>query len=215
MIISRSIVDIGTPMAGAYQNQPAISAFSKAAGPTLLVLFMGVTGGQADKSVYSTRRVNGGAFSVPEVRYHGSAEYPDLATSATGTVAATWHGWTQEFNYEPYFSVSRDGGSTWTAPEPRGPRDPSLGTRPAVARNSTGVIALFWDDDYRAPPINKSDILARVSLDDGASWSDIFEIFRGVDFSREVEVAAGSQLFRAVWHDGASGTFQIGLATAQ
>jgi hypothetical protein len=196
-------------------NRDASIGYTRANGTlTLHAVFMGgKNGDQANKRIYSTRKVGAGGWEAPRVRQSNSGGgFPELVTDFQSKVYGVWQVDSSTYFYEPYFSRSLDNGANWTTPEVVGSKTADIGEVPAIARTPSGKIAVLWEDQYRTSD-DKRDIFARISEDDGAHWSGVKDISPSSGFSRNVSAAANDAGFQAVWHDERRGSYQIYFST--
>lgn len=191
-------------------NRDAAIVFTRSGGvQSLHVLYMGnSTAYDRTKRIYYVRKIDGGAWSAPVAREsENTGQFPKLATDYQSKLFGTWNVDTTSLFYEPYYSRSTDNGNSWTNPIAIGSRTADLGEHPAIARRGS-ALAIVWEDKYRTTD-DRRDLFARISKDDGVTWSGIRTVFRASGFSREAEVAGTSSGFRTVWHDDTSGSYQI------
>jgi hypothetical protein len=196
-------------------NRDASISYTRSGGTlTLHVLFTsGRNGDAGNKRIVYVRKVGAGAWTAPQQRQgNGGGEFPEVVTDFQSKIYGAWHVNSSSYGYEPYASRSLDNGATWTAPEVVGSKSGAIGQTPAIARTSSGKIAVLWEDENRTSD-QKRDIFARVSEDDGAHWSGVKNVSPSSGYSRNVAAAASDAGFQAAWHDERRGSYQIYYST--
>lgn len=178
---------------------------------SLHILFEGgIDGKSPNKHVYYTRKIGIGGWSALSQREaNDGGEYPELASDYQNQIFGVWHNDSKAYGYEPYFGRSTNNGSSWSTPRAIGTLSSLVGGVPTIARAPNGKIAVIWEDQYATTNANHRDIYSRISTDDGVNWSDVLTVYKKTGVSRSVETAAGTDGFRAVWHDNESGSYQI------
>ncbi len=196
-------------------NRDASIGYTRANGTlTLHVVFMGgKSGSENDKHIFSVRKVGGAGWEPPRLRQSNSGGgFPKLVTDLRSKVYGVWQVNSSSYGYEPYFSRSLDNGTNWTTPQAVGSKTADIGQTPAIARTSSGKVAVLWEDEYRTSDM-KRDIFSRISEDDGANWSGAKDISPSAGFSRNVAATANESSFQAAWHDERRGSYQIYFST--
>ena len=196
-------------------NRDASIGYTRANGTlTLHVVFMGgKPGSENDKHIFSVRKVGGAGWEPPRLRQSNSGGgFPKLVTDLRSKVYGVWQVNSSSYGYEPYFSRSLDNGTNWTTPQAVGSKTADIGQTPAIARTSSGKVAVLWEDEYRTSDM-KRDIFSRISEDDGANWSGAKDISPSAGFSRNVAATANESSFQAAWHDERRGSYQIYFST--
>jgi hypothetical protein len=183
-----------------YNNYPAVGYTLQNGVLTLHVLFMGQNGGELTKTVFYTRKIGAAPWTNPVVRQGSAANFPDLVTDRGSKVYATWQSYTDQLNYEAFYSESLDNGTTWSSPTVVGTNGGSLDARPAIGRKSGGALELLFDTNYQSTD-QRADMYHRNRGANETSWSGFSPVFRAGGQSLETEVAGGPYTFVAVWHD--------------
>ena len=192
-----------------YNSFPAITTTYVNNVLTVHVFYMGQVhnAGEFGKWVYSMRKVGAGGWSVPAVRGTTAANFPKLVAVGSA-VYATWQGSVgATTDIEPFYSVSADNGSTWSAPVSRGTNTSAQGSRPDIARAANNSVMIVWDEGFQTSD-NKTDIWANYSPN-GAAWASATPVYKAPGFSLESDVAGSCDEFHAVWHDSVSGPYRI------
>ncbi len=196
-------------------NRDASIGYTRANGTlTLHAVFMGgKTGSEDDKHIFSVRKVGAGAWEAPRQRQsNAGAGFPKIVTDHQSNIYGVWQVNSAAYFYEPYASRSLDNGTNWTTPQAVGSLTGDIGQVPAIARTSSGKIAVLWEDEYRTSD-KKRDIFARVSEDDGVNWSAVQDISPSPGYSRNVAAAANDAGFESAWHDERKGSYQIYISS--
>jgi hypothetical protein len=196
-------------------NRDASIGYTRANGTlTLHVTFMGgESGSENDKHIFTTRKVGAGGWEAPRQRLSNSgAGFPKLVTDLQSKVYGVWQVSSSSYGYEPYFARSLDNGTNWTNIQAVGSLTSDIGQTPAIARTSSGKIAVLWEDEYRTSD-KKRDVFARVSEDDGVNWSAVQDISPSPGYSRNVSATANDAGFQAAWHDERKGSYQIFISS--
>jgi hypothetical protein len=196
-------------------NRDASISYTRANGVlTLHAVFMGGrSGSEGDKRIYYVRKIGAGAWQPPQLRQSNSGGgFPKIVTDFQSKVYGVWQVNSSNYGYEPYASRSVDNGTTWATPQAVGSKTGDIGQTPAIARTSSGKVAVLWEDEYRTADM-KRDVFARISEDDGVHWSGAKDISPSSGYSRNVAAAANDAGFKAAWHDERRGSYQIYFST--
>ncbi len=152
-----------------------------------------------------------GSWSPP-LQYAGSdAGEPDMVSDTRSSLYATLVSKrNSSLDYEAYFYRSTDNGENWSNPQTVGAGTSDLTRESSIAYLPGGLLAVVTSDDYFA---DRNNIYARISLNNGSSWSNRQEVFVQGGISLAPEVAAGAGRFQTVWFDNANGKFRIFTST--
>lgn len=151
------------------------------------------------------RRSGGGGWGRSTLAFDYGGK-PDIETNQQSMVFTALTRKVSGYDFEGYVFRSTDHGLNWANLGPVAVRDDKLSRSTGIGRSYEGVIAAVSSDDSNA---DRNDIFARISLDNGASWSQIAEVFDNPGTSLEPKVGGGPGLLHAVWYDNATGKFRI------
>ena len=177
---------------------------------TLHVLYTGRTGnGDGTKQIYYTRKIGSGGWSTPVQRQsNGGGGFAKLVTDFSSSIYGAWQMNSSSYGVEVFTEQSSDNGASWTNARAVGSLNSNIAQTPAIARTFSGALAIAWEDGTSSNDKTR-DIEARVSTDNGATWSKVLNVSPADGFSRNPAMTGDGSGFKLVWHDNRSGSYQI------
>lgn len=184
---------------------------------TLHVIYMGRIGTDENgKQIYYTRKIGSGGWSAPIQRQSiGGGGYPKLVTDHSSSIYGAWQMGRADvgaYGVEIYTEQSADNGTTWTSARAVGSLNKYIAQTPAIARTPGGALAVAWEDGTSSSDDTR-DIEARVSTDNGATWSGVQNVSPADGLSRNPAMDGDSAGFKLVWHDVRTTKYQIYYST--
>ena len=111
-------------------------------------------------------------------------------------------------NYEIYYKLSTDGGTTWSSPE-RLTWNTGQSEYPSIAsfaNSSGGIVHVVWQDDT----FGKAEIYYKRSTNGGTTWSGLNRLTWNSGWSLYPSIVAESaSVIRMVWSDYTPGNYEV------
>jgi len=137
----------------------------------------------------------------------GMSICPDITCSSVSGTHVVWVD-DSSGNYEIYYKVSTDGGTTWSAPD-RLTWNTGQSEFPSIAsfsNSSGGIVHVVWHDDTFGP----AEIFYKRSTNGGTTWAGLNRLTWNPGWSLYPSIAAESaNIIRMVWSDYTPGNYEI------
>ncbi|NJP05347.1 MAG: exo-alpha-sialidase [Chloroflexaceae bacterium] len=160
-----------------------------------------------DIKVYAFRKPGDGSWGRQTLTAYSAAK-PHVVSDYRSDIYAVSITNEDPYSAEPFFFRSTDNGKTWSEGRAVGTQTEKNDLEGAIARTPSGMLAVVYAANHISSR-NKSDIYARFSTNDGASWGEEQIVFDAPGLSAEPAVAGGVNGFRAIWNDNNTGRLRI------